>query len=154
MQAGSHVIVGLAAWSGAAALLGLPAGGPGAAVLAAAGALLPDIDHPRSWAGRRLRIISVPLSGIVGHRGVTHSLLAAAACLALLASHGWGGQAAPLMIGYLSHLLADACTAGGVPLLWPKRSHYGLKLFRTGSLGEYVTVGALGLGTARAWGWL
>lgn len=154
MQAGSHVIVGWAAWSGTAAVLGLPGDDPTAAALAAAGALLPDIDHPKSWAGRRLRIVSVPLSMLVGHRGVTHSLAAVFACMLLLNGDGWGWWAVPLVTGYLSHLLADACTPAGVPLFWPVRRCYGLGLFRTGSPGEYLAVAGLGLGAAWVRGWL
>lgn len=47
------------------------------------GSLLPDIDHPRSWIGRRILFISLPLSALVGHRGVTHSLLAILATAAI-----------------------------------------------------------------------
>lgn len=38
--------------------------------------LLPDIDHPKSVLGQRLRWLSVPISRAFGHRGFTHSLLA------------------------------------------------------------------------------
>jgi inner membrane protein len=55
--------------------------------------------------------------------------------------------AAPLLVGYLSHLAADACTPSGVPLLWPKRKTYSLNLFPTGSLAEYGFVGVLAVAT-------
>ncbi len=34
------------------------------------GALLPDIDHPSSIPGRLLRIFSLPISKLCGHRGL------------------------------------------------------------------------------------
>ena len=38
--------------------------------------LLPDIDHPKSFLGQRLKWISKPIARAFGHRGFTHSLLA------------------------------------------------------------------------------
>jgi hypothetical protein len=62
MMAGSHVVVGVAAWLSVAPHLGLPPLDPLALALAAGGALLPDIDHPHSWVGRRTWVISRPLA--------------------------------------------------------------------------------------------
>lgn len=143
MMAASHVVVGAAAWAGVAVVAGLPPAEPQALAAAALGALLPDIDHPRSWAGRRMRAISVPLSMLVGHRGVTHSLLAVAGALAVLALLGTGFAAAPVAVGYLSHLAADALTPSGVPLLWPSRRRFTLALVETGSVAEIGLVAAL-----------
>ena len=44
--------------------------------------LLPDIDHPKSFLGQRLKWISKPIARAFGHRGFTHSLLAVFALLA------------------------------------------------------------------------
>ncbi|WP_336703012.1 metal-dependent hydrolase, partial [Pantoea dispersa] len=41
--------------------------------------LLPDIDHPKSVLGQRLKWLSQPIARAFGHRGFTHSLLAGAA---------------------------------------------------------------------------
>lgn len=142
MMAVSHVVVGGALWSLAATAAQQPIQ-PAGLGLAALGALVPDIDHPQSWLGKRLAVISVPLAGIIGHRGVTHSLIAVLALLAFLAPAGLDHAGAPLAVGYLSHLLADALTLSGVPLLWPSRRLYGLPLIRTGSLAEIGLVGAL-----------
>ncbi|CDL39947.1 Membrane-bound metal-dependent hydrolase YdjM, induced during SOS response [Citrobacter freundii] len=43
--------------------------------------LLPDIDHPKSLLGQRLKWISKPIARAFGHRGFTHSLLAVFALL-------------------------------------------------------------------------
>ena len=45
--------------------------------------LLPDIDHPKSFLGQRLKWISKPVARAFGHRGFTHSLFAVFAMLAL-----------------------------------------------------------------------
>jgi hypothetical protein len=45
-MAGSHVVLGVAAWIWAAPYLGLPSLSRTAIALATAGALLPDIDNP------------------------------------------------------------------------------------------------------------
>lgn len=140
MMAASHVVVGAALWAVTAKIGGLPPGEPQALAAAAFGALLPDIDHPQSWAGRKMRAISVPLSAVVGHRGITHSLLAVAAAVAGLAVWGVGAMTAPIMVGYLSHLVADGLTPSGVPLLWPNRRRFTLNLCRTGGMMEIALV--------------
>ena len=141
MMAGSHVALGAAAWMLAAPHFGQDALHPAGLGLAVAGSLLPDIDHPKSWAGRRLRPVSSLIAAVFGHRGVTHSLLALAGCWAALryevVPRGW---AAPVVTGYLSHLLADLLTPGGLRLAWPLRGTWSLPLCRSGSPFEPLVV--------------
>lgn len=100
--------------------------------------LLPDIDHPQSVLGQRLRWLSAPIARAFGHRGFTHSLLAVVGGILLLQCRlpeSWGVPPDVLhamVIGYLSHLLADALTPAGVPLLWPVRWRFCLPLVRNG----------------------
>ncbi len=143
-MAGSHVVVGVATWSLVAPHLGLPSFDPISLALAVGGALLPDIDHPQSWAGRRLRVISRPLAATIGHRGVTHSLLAVAVGILALRWHGVSRAAVlPLVVGYLSHLIADLLTPAGLRLAWPLPRRYAIPLCRTGSPAELLIVTAL-----------
>ena len=87
------------------------------------------------------RPISRPLAALIGHRGVTHSVLAVVACLVLLRWQGYGrGVADPLVIGYLSHLAADLLTSSGLRLVWPLRQRQAIPLYRTGSLSESIIV--------------
>jgi inner membrane protein len=151
MMAGSHIVLGACARVVAARLSGV-APEPAAMAAAALGALLPDIDHPGSWAGRKMRLVSVPLSMVVGHRGVTHSLLAVVAGLAVLGTLGVGFAAAPLVVGYLSHLAADMLTPSGVPLLWPNRRRFALPVCGTGGIVELLLVAALAALTGWATG--
>ena len=141
MMAGSHVVVGMAAWLWAAPHLGLASGDPVALALATAGSLLPDIDHPQSWVGRRIRVISRPLAAVIGHRGFTHSILAVAACVLLLRRHGLSRTIVdPLVVGYLSHLVADLLTSSGLRLAWPLQRRFAIPLCDTGSLREQLIV--------------
>jgi inner membrane protein len=141
MMAGSHVALGAAAWMLAAPHFGQDALHPAGLALAVAGSLLPDIDLPKSWAGKRLRPVSTLIAAVFGHRGVTHSLLALAGCWAALryetVPRGW---AAPVVTGYLSHLLADLLTPGGLRLAWPLRGTWSLPLCRSGSPFEPLVV--------------
>lgn len=86
--------------------------------------LLPDIDHPKSFLGQRLKWVSKPIARAFGHRGFTHSLLAVFALLAtfyLKVPDTWIIPADALqgmVLGYLSHIVADMLTPAGVPLLY------------------------------------
>lgn len=153
MVVSSHLVFGAAAWTAVGWFQGVPVTGRDL-VLAAVGALLPDLDHPRSWVGRRLRLVSVPLGMVVGHRGITHSLLAVVSGIVFLHWHGWQGIASPLVVGYLSHLACDLCTPAGVPLLWPARGKWALRLFPTGGLIEHGLALLAALATIYAWGWV
>jgi len=156
MMAGSHLAIGVAAWMWAAPHLGLPALDPLPLASAGIGSLLPDIDHPQSWVGQRLCMISRPLAAMFGHRGVTHSLLAVIVCELLLR---WSGFSRPtadaVVVGYLSHLVGDLLTSSGLRLMWPSRWRFALSLCKTGSMTEFILVAcAVTWVAAEAMGWL
>jgi inner membrane protein len=130
---------------------------PSQAILIVAGGILgshlPDIDHPKSAFGSRVLPLSLPISAIFGHRGITHSLLAVAGMSGLIwwtfnAVHWQRGYAVPVVVGiavgYLSHLLGDWLTNSGVPLLWPSKRRFvaPIKLC-TGDLREYLLAFAM-----------
>lgn len=144
MMAGSHVALGAAAWLVASPHLGLGPAGPAGLLLAVGASLLPDIDHPKSWVGRRTGSLSVALSAMLGHRGVTHSLVAIAVCAWVLLHNGaprWAAEAAA--VGYASHLFGDLLTPAGLRLFWPLRRTFAIPLCRTGSAMEPVVVALL-----------
>ncbi|MEA2223508.1 MAG: LexA-binding, inner rane-associated putative hydrolase [Solirubrobacteraceae bacterium] len=156
---------------GAAVTLGVCAAADSGALVAAGavcasllGSRLPDADvrgariHRRTrlerrsvvarLAGRVLRLPMTIFAASARHRGATHWLLtAAAATIVLTAAAGavWPALMAPVAIGagcgYGAHLLADACTPHGVPLLGPfssRRIHLlpaGLRV-ATGGIGD------------------
>jgi len=96
--------------------------------------LLPDIDHPKSFLGQRLKWVSKPIARAFGHRGFTHSLLAVFAVLTffyLQVPETWvvpPDAIQGMVVGYLSHIAADMITPAGVPLLWPCRWRFRLPL--------------------------
>lgn len=81
--------------------------------------LLPDIDHPKSFLGQRLSWISKPVARAFGHRGFTHSLLAVFGAITLFylkVPESWfvpADAVQGLVLGYLSHILADMLTPAG-----------------------------------------
>lgn len=167
MLAPGHLAFGVATYMALSAFYGHQPGIPDYAAVVV-GALLPDIDHPRSQFGRLVPFISIPVANVFGHRGLTHSLLAVVVFMAILFQTMENfGQAAPstvaaaLCFGYLSHILADFCTISGVPLLWPYRRRNtrgferGFRLpvfhFRTGGTFEYALTTALGVLLAYQW---
>ena len=120
------------------------------AILASLGALLPDLDAGQSQikhlsvAGiRPFASLSSLLNRAFGHRGLLHSLLGwSIITLLLLPLAPILGITVPLTIslGYASHLMTDACTKSGIPILYPSRKRYHLmpRLLRltTGSAAE------------------
>ncbi len=119
MIAPSHIVVGQFAYFFAAAVAGHK---PhlGEALVAAAAALLPDLDKRDGMVGRWFPWISGPVEYWVGHRTTTHSLLATV----LLVLVTWplpDGYRLALIAGFASHPIADMITPAGVAWLWPSR---------------------------------
>lgn len=174
MKGGSHVLIGWATTYAAQRLIMPLAASPvdwlfvlGAASI---GALLPNVDsdesairqatHTARSNGCLGRLSSLVISAITGgHRNFTHTL-AAWAMFSVLALMGamqfqFMGVAIAFSVAYLSHLMADALTIHGVPLLWPLNLDVHLLprplRIRTGSFTEYAAIVALGIGMVRLW---
>jgi len=67
------------------------------------GSLLPDIDEPKSYIGRRSFGIAHFINVKFGHRGFTHSLLAWL-ILSYICVFFWSPLAVGISFGYLFHL--------------------------------------------------
>lgn len=113
--------------------------------------LLPDIDHPKSFLGQRLKWVSKPIARAFGHRGFTHSLLAVFALLAtfyLKVPDTWIIPADALqgmVLGYLSHIVADMLTPRrsltvAVPLAFPPAYSGAAQGQSTGAIFMYGVV--------------
>ncbi len=130
----THLGVGLVVGYGLCLAMNIPnAEATPIMVSTAIGSLLPDIDHPQSSIGGKIKIISLPLNHFVGHRGITHSLLFAVAMFALLGSIGYQAEAIGIAVGILSHLFLDMLNPSGVPLLYPIKQRFHLMNIETGS---------------------
>lgn len=95
------------------------------------GSLLPDIDEPNSFIGKKVWLLSKLIKFTTGHRGVFHTLAIVLIFPLIyfltkdneiflkLSWFPYKNFIIGLIIGYLSHLLMDSMTEMGVPLLWP-----------------------------------
>lgn len=120
------------------------------------GALLPDVDHPSSTVGKLVPFLSYPISAIFGHRGITHSLLMISFMIWYLYE---GVQhttfttsyikyfTVPLVVGYLSHLIADMMTPAGLPLLYPLKRRFNIAFIQNKGIQYLVSLALLGLTT-------
>ena len=152
MTTPTHIAFGLLTVAGTFSFFSLPLHRNLPAVACAIiGSVLPDIDSPRSYIGRVLPYASIPIERQWGHRTITHSL----PCLIALSVMIWPLLIwqtpcyAALLLGYMSHLIADCATKSGVPLFYPYSAacvfpgsaKYRIK---TGSVGErYLLIGLL-----------
>lgn len=149
VQGSTHLLIGVA---GVVAYASATGTSPDAGVYLAAafGALLPDLDSPRSMLGRYYWW--VPRVGVLAHRHFLHSIW----FLLLLGGALWQAYGLQpwvlgILWGVLSHLVADYPTDGGVPLLYPlTRRRFGLRLIRSGSLPEKLLMTILAAWTLAA----
>ena len=131
-------------------------------LLAALGALLPDLDASQSQI-KHLSVAGVtpfaPVASLLnrafGHRGLLHSLLGwGIATVLLMPLAIIGGIAIPLALslGYGSHLATDACTKSGIPFFYPNRKRYHLLprplRLTTGSMAEEAVLAVFAMLTA------
>ncbi len=106
------------------------------------GAIVPDIDHPRSVIGKLFPFISIPLERKYGHRTITHSFIGWAIFTAIFALivlfaalifgfifkfDAWIWELAPrwtaaFSISYMSHLILDMFNRRGSQMFWPDTS--------------------------------
>jgi len=117
----THLVTAQSAYLGACILAAHPPSLP-EAFAALGGALLPDLDSRQSYIGRGLPFLSAPIEHWVGHRTLTHSLLAQ---LALGALAWWTlpfGYFLALVAGWVSHSWIDMLNPSGVAWFWPSRA--------------------------------
>lgn len=108
----------------------------------AIGSLLPDIDTPNSYLGRRVKPISIAISAFTEHRGIIHSLvpfailIIAAICFKSL-------FIGAIAFGFLLHLVGDTFSVSGIKWMQPvnKKSlimPYKWMKYKTGTGKEYI----------------
>ena len=129
----THLYTGLLAGAGLALALDYPLLPTALTAAASAlGGVLPDLDHPKSKITQKFGVIGFFSSRLFRHRGVLHTpTFHIAVSLALLLLVGQSSYIQyiiyGLLVGELSHLLLDALTPKGIPLLWPlTRQHISL----------------------------
>lgn len=129
------------------------------------GSVLPDIDEPQSYIGRKTSVEvfnkRVGLSSLIkmmfGHRGFTHSLLATLLVFIpyfLMLGYTSGLEQVGLIqtfvlqilfgvgFGYLFHILGDMFSKSGVPLFMPiTKQKVAIPLYTTQKFSEKVIFG-------------
>lgn len=118
MRAGGHIVVGMLTAAAVNHWTPLEVGMDGG-FLILIGALLPDIDHPRSTFGRWN-----PFAKKMKHRGKTHTILGS--LLLSLPFYYFGGWFSTLyvFIGCMSHLAADKWTS-----FFPRKKPFTIRLW-------------------------
>lgn len=113
-------------------------------VIACAAALLPDVDNKRSILGRPLHA----LGGVMEHRGVTHTPLAAALlwmALSTLVSPFIGNA---VLLGYLGHVVLDSFSKKGIAFLFPLSGRRVRGQVEVGTGSEAILAAGLALSLA------
>ncbi|MFT8229782.1 MAG: metal-dependent hydrolase [Enterobacterales bacterium] len=107
--------------------------------------LIPDIDHPQSILGQRVKFISVPIIKVFGHRSLTHSLFAVFIfSFFIITLNNIFNIAIPLdivqsmIVGYISHIIADFLTPSGVYLLWPLHIKFRISIIQNSIWEEKI----------------
>ncbi len=96
------------------------------------GSLIPDIDHSKSFFGRKAKLISA----ILKHREAMHSLLCGI-CLSLVILFFTNKYSYAFLLGFLSHLVLDSLNPKGIKWLWPLRFRVRGPI-KTGSFIELI----------------
>lgn len=106
------------------------------------GSVIPDIDHPNSFIGKRFKVLSYGVNKVCGHRGLIHSplFLLIYSTVVMFLSVYFSGFAQILYyqfamgssLGFFSHLLLDSLTVGGIPFMYPfSKKTFRIAKFRT-----------------------
>ena len=141
----THVVTSLLTATAVKGTFGLNVGIP-YYVGTAIGSLLPDIDHPNSYIGKRSFGLATLLNKAFGHRGFTHSFVCTllfSASTYILFPAEW---AIGLSVGYMGHLLGDFFSKSGIPLGSPfTEKKYKIPIYKTGGLSESLILIISGL---------
>lgn len=135
----THLATSIAIGAGIATLTGFPFT-IGYMSGIAIGSLLPDIDEPNSFIGKKSLGLAHIINKKYGHRGMTHSLFVWAVLtiiLLLIPNNFFFG----ISLGYLFHIIGDYFSKSGVPLFLPfntKRKKFPLFTYKTSSPEETI----------------
>lgn len=102
------------------------------------GSLFVDIDEDNSYIGRKAGFLSSVIEFLFGHRGIFHSLLMALLMFLGFYYFGYFELGLGFLVGYISHLMADALTLEGVRMFYPFSKYTARGFIKTGSLLEKI----------------
>jgi inner membrane protein len=99
--------------------------------------VIPDIDSHKSKIGKKIKPVSFLINFFLGHRGIFHSVFLPLLISLLILLINYELTIA-FFIGYLSHLVLDSLTPGGIMLFYPFSKKRLKGFIRTGSLVENI----------------
>ena len=103
--------------------------------------ILPDIDHSKSWIGKKLNLFSWLINFIFGHRKFIHSIIFSS-LIAILIRMFFNDYWIPFYLGFISHLILDSLTKQGIYPFYP--SNFKIHgLVKTNGLIEKLFLGFL-----------
>jgi len=102
------------------------------------GALIPDIDTPKSKVGSKLGIFSKLIKAIFGHRGIIHTVWGMLIICGLFWFFVNRVYGVALFIGFFSHLLIDGLTKKGINFLHPFSKMRIAGFIETGTMEEAI----------------
>ncbi|WP_110111893.1 metal-dependent hydrolase [Bacillus sp. CGMCC 1.16541] len=147
MQYRTHIVTSVAAGAGIATTTDISFTFP-YVIGIAIGALIPDIDEPNSFIGRRSFGLSKLIKTAFGHRGITHSVLACFLFVLLYQKYP-SNFTLGIAVGYAFHIVGDFFSKRGVPLFSPlfKKKLRSPLTYETGGTQEtilfYIGIAAL-----------
>ncbi len=104
---------------------------------------LPDVDTEKSKFGRKIYPISWCIRIVFGHRGFFHSIFPPVILYFVLKYFHLQFLGLAVVIGYVAHLIGDACTSEGVAFLYPFSKKRISGFMRTGGFAESFVLVAL-----------
>ncbi len=97
--------------------------------------ILPDIDHPKSFLGSKLKFISIIIYNLFGHRTITHSLFGLILFVLFILYINFFflnfnfNIIYIIFLSYFSHILCDMFTYKGINFLWPYKFKFRIPIF-------------------------
>lgn len=152
----THGIGGLGAGLATASLIGADSLSKSTIIAGAVlGSLIIDIDHTKSFIGRKAPIASHLASAVFKHRGFLHTPLFIVLASVIISAgilfldgpeRSWARLfAAGFIPGMLSHIILDTFNKGGISWLWPiTKKRYRLLTIKTDSITESMFTLCLG----------
>jgi inner membrane protein len=114
----THIVTSVTVGGGLAEFYGVPFSAGYFAGLVV-GSLLPDIDEPTSFIGRRSFGLAYVIKTTFGHRGITHSLVVWIILSLLVYSLVPYVFVKGASLGYLFHIIGNYFSIQGIPLFAP-----------------------------------
>lgn len=117
------------------------------------GAVLPDIDYPKTKVGREFGFISKILNFLFEHRGFMHTIFPPLILFAFSVKAGFPHIGFAMLLGYFVHIITDSLTYSGVKIFYPLLNFKVQGFFKTGGLFEYSILFVVSIFTVlKIWG--